>query len=118
MPRLEPTFHCDLARRLLAARAVILYPIAALTRQMTVATYPAPIADLRGVRLLEASFFTARRVITRPRADHHRSRSGLGQGRYDLRLAVDWLCPARERWQNDSMRITPPERKDNTIQWS
>jgi hypothetical protein len=49
---------------------------------MTVATYPAPIADLRDVRLVGVFIYCLRRVITRPRADHRRSRSGLGQGRY------------------------------------
>jgi hypothetical protein len=60
------------------------------SRQMTVATYPVPIADLRDIRLLKGVFFDdARRVITRSRPDHRRSRSELGQGRYGLRLAVD-----------------------------
>jgi hypothetical protein len=60
MPRMEPTFHCDLARRCWRLGRSSCTRIAALTRQMTVATYPAPIADLRDVRLLKASFFTAR----------------------------------------------------------
>src|SRR5690348_6761461 len=77
MPRMEPTYHSDLARRVWA-RAIILYPIAALTRQMTVTIYPAPTADLRGVRPGASFLQCARRVITLPRADRRRSRSGLG----------------------------------------
>jgi hypothetical protein len=91
---MEPTFHCDLARRCWRLGRSSCTRIAALTRQMTVATYPAPIADLRGVRPTGGVFlYCARRVITRPRADHRRSRSGLGQGRYGLRLAVDCIAP-------------------------
>src|SRR5271155_2647358 len=56
MPRLEPTYHSDLARRCWRlGRSSCCTRIAALTRQMTAATYPAPIADLRDVRLLKAS---------------------------------------------------------------
>jgi len=65
-----------------------------------VTTYPVPIADLRDVRLVGVFFYYTRRVITRPRADHHRSRSGLGQGRYGLRLVGNSLRPARARWQH------------------
>jgi hypothetical protein len=81
MPRMEPTYIAIL-RAAVAARAVILYPIAALTRQMTVTTYPAPIADLRDVRLVGVFFYCVRRVIAPPRADQCRSRSGLSQSRY------------------------------------
>jgi hypothetical protein len=85
MPRMEPTYLAIL-RAAAAARAVILYPIAALTRQMTVTTYPAPTADLRDVRLVGV-FFLLRATPHHPSTGRSSSvRSGLGQSRYSCGL--------------------------------
>ena len=117
MPRMEPTYLAIL-RAAVAARAVILYPIAALTRQMTVTTYPVPIADLRDVRLVGVFLYYVRRVITLPRADHRRSRSRLGQSRYGLRLAANLLRSTRARWRPSPNGIRLPTKRNgiNIIQ--